>query len=145
MLLVDVYLDFLTGKALVPMEGHHEELISDPTGTLSLVLETFSNISQLNKGGDEVEVWHGVMFTVLFKLFGSRDRLSRLSQGEALTLLIKSLQSELKHPLKNRFVSPLICQNSRTMRLATSHMFSTILVRSTAGVIQLTTLTGRRK
>ena len=106
MLLVDVYLDFLTGKALLPMEGHHEELISDPTGTLSLVLETFSNISQLNKGGDEVEVWHGVMFTVLFKLFGSRDRLSRLTQGEALTLLIKSLQSELKHPLKNKFVSP---------------------------------------
>ena len=106
MLLVDVYLDFLTGKALVPMEGHHEELISDPTGTLSLVLETFSSISQMNKYGDEIEVWHGVMFKVLFKLFGSRDRLSRLTQGEALTLMIKSLQADIKHPLNNKYISP---------------------------------------
>ena len=106
MLLVDVYLNFLTGNTSVPMEGHHEELISDPTGTLSLVLETFSSISQLNKCGEEVEVWQGVMFTVLFKLFASRDRLARLSQGEALTLMIKSLQADLKHPLNNQFVSP---------------------------------------
>ena len=106
MLFVDVYLDFLTGKALEPLEGHHEELISDPSGTLSLVIETFSNISQMNKHGDDIEVWHGVMFSVLFKLFGSRDRLSRLSQGEALTLMIKSLQADLKHPLNNKYISP---------------------------------------